>query len=64
MYCKSNREERVIDSINDDGNDISDDFQKENERSWSRSPTQGQSNKEVEVLSFSRDCWRDRDSSG
>ena len=39
MCCESDKDEIVIDSIDDNGNNIINDFEKENERSWSRSPT-------------------------
>ena len=42
--CESDRGESVIDSFNDDGHDIRDNFENENERSWSRNLTQEQSN--------------------
>ena len=41
--CESDREESVIDSTNDDGNDNSDYFETENKRPWSRTSNQEQS---------------------
>ena len=33
-YCELDGEESVIDSVNDNGDDISDDFPKENKSVW------------------------------
>ena len=41
--CESDWDGSAIDGMNDDDNDISDDFEVEIERSWSRCPIQGPS---------------------